>query len=120
VKSAIPPLSLSFRQRIVFGNLPGRLFSRYLHCDRLALPFATLRKPSTQSFGKAFRGQPKTRFDFALSDWESVVEVGGVGEVSHAELIEPFEWACAALATNDYVHIEFLRVHAFNAGEAQG
>jgi len=47
----------------------------------------------------------------AVSQGKRVVEVRGICEIAHAELIEPLERASAALAANDDIHFEFLRVH---------
>ena len=83
-----------------------------MHEDRLAFAFAALREPRPQAFGEALRSEAVAGFDFAGSDGERVVKVGGVGEIAHAELIEPFERAGAGFAADDHVDVEFLRVHA--------
>jgi hypothetical protein len=82
-----------------------------LHCYRLAFTFATLREPRAQTFSKALRSQTEAGFDLAIRDRQSVVEFGGVGEIAHAELIEPFERAGLGLAANHDSHIKFLCVH---------
>jgi hypothetical protein len=64
-----------------------------------------------------FGGEAEAGFELAFGDGESVVKVGGVGEVSHAELIEPVEWAGAGFAPDNDVYIEFLRVHGIEQGE---
>ena len=78
----------------------------------MAFAFAALREPRPQDFGKAFWSEAVAGFDFAGGDRERVIKVGGVGEIAHAELIEPFERAGARFAADDHVDIEFLRVHA--------
>jgi hypothetical protein len=83
-----------------------------LHYDRLTLAFASLREPCPQTFGKALRRQAEAGFDLAIRQWKSVVEIRGIREIAHAELIEPIQRAGAALAANDYIHFKFLRVHA--------
>ena len=79
---------------------------------RLAFAFSSLREPGAEPFGKAFRSQAKAGFHFAFADREGVVKLGGVGEISHAKLVEPFEGAGATLPANEHVDFEFLRVHA--------
>ncbi len=77
----------------------------------LAFAFAALCEPGGQALGEAFGSEVETGFDLAISDRKRVVEVGGVGEVAHAELIEPIERAGAGFAADDNVDGEFLRVH---------
>ena len=77
----------------------------------LAFAFAALREPGAKAFGEAFGSEAEAGFDFSVSDRKGVVKVGGVGEVAHAELIEPIERACAGFAADDDVHIKFLCVH---------
>jgi hypothetical protein len=77
----------------------------------MAVAFATLREPNGESFGKTIRTEAEAGFDFAFCDRKGVVKVGGVGEIAHAELIEPVERAGARFAADDDVDIEFLRVH---------
>ena len=78
------------------------------------LPFAlaALRQPGSQSFGEALWSQAKARFESTVSDRKGVIKFRRVGEIAHAELIQPFERAGAALAANHYVHRKFLRVHS--------
>jgi hypothetical protein len=83
-----------------------------LHYDRLTLAFAALREPCPQTFGKALRRQAEAGFDLAIRQWKCVVEIRGIREIAHAELIEPIQRAGAALAANDYIHFEFLCVHS--------
>jgi len=80
--------------------------------DGLAFAFAALREPSGQAFGKAFWGKAITGFDAAVRDGKRVVEVGGVGEISHAELVEPIEGAGFFLAEDQDVDGELLGIHA--------
>lgn len=80
--------------------------------DGLAFAFATLSEPSGQAFGEAFWGETITGFDAAVRDGKRVVEVGGVGEISHAELVEPVEGAGFFLAKDEDIDRELLGVHA--------
>src|SRR2546423_15584559 len=53
----------------------------------------------------------KAGFDFAFPDRKSVIEFSRVGEVSHTELIEPFQWTWLTLPVNQQLNLESLRVH---------
>jgi hypothetical protein len=77
----------------------------------LAFAFSSLREPSGQSLGKAFRSEPETGFHSALRDRQRVIKIRGVGKVAHAELIEPFERASSGVSPDDDLYFEFLRVH---------
>lgn len=79
--------------------------------DRLSFAFAPLRQPSGEAFGKTLRAQAKTCFQAALGYRERVVKVGRVGEISHRELIQPFEGTGAAFPTDEDFDSEFLSVH---------
>jgi hypothetical protein len=85
---------------------------------RLALAFATLCQPSGQPFGKAVRRNPKARFHFPVADRQRVVKLRGVREVTHTELIEPFQRARAALSANHDIHQKPLRVHGISLSSA--
>ena len=80
--------------------------------EGLAFAFAALGEPGGEAFGEAFGREAVAGFDAAVSDGESVVEIGGVGEIAHAELVEPIEGAGLFVAENDDVDGELLRVHA--------
>jgi len=88
-----------------------KLFSNDLHEHGLAFAFAALREPRAEAFGEAFGGEAEAGFHFSIGDGKRVIEIGGVGEVAHAELIEPIERAGAGSAADDYVYVEFLCVH---------
>src|SRR5690348_12105523 len=92
-------------------KLPENLFASDLHCYGLAFALAALREPGGEALGKTFRSEPETGFNLTISDGECVVKIGGVGEVAHAELIEPVERAGASLSANHHVDMEFLCVH---------
>ena len=77
----------------------------------LAFAFAALREPGAEAFGEAFWREAEADFDFSIGEGKGVVEVGGVGEVAHAELIEPIERAGASFAADNHVYIKFLCVH---------
>jgi hypothetical protein len=53
------------------------------------LAFATLRKPSAEAFGKALRRQAEAGFDLPVGHRKGIVEIRGIREIAHAELIEP-------------------------------
>src|ERR1700688_2684285 len=48
----------------------------------------------------------------ALADRQGVIKFGGVGEVAHAELIQPFQRTSLPCAADDQIYLELLRVHA--------
>ena len=83
-----------------------------LHDHRLAFAFAALGEPGGEACGKFFGSEAEAGFDAAVGDGQGVVEFGGVGEIAHAELIEPLERARLFLAANHDIHVEFLSVHA--------
>src|SRR2546423_3870906 len=53
----------------------------------------------------------KAGFDFAFPDRKSVIEFSRVGEVSHAELVEPFQRTWLALSANQQLNLKSLDVH---------
>jgi hypothetical protein len=88
----------------VLQNVRYELFLRDLHNDWFALTFAPLREPRCQPFGKALRSQAKAGFDSAVCHRQGIVEIGGIREIAHAELIEPIEWAGAAFTANNDIY----------------
>ena len=88
------------------------LFSRDLHDYRFTLSFTALSEPCAQTLRKSLWRQAEAGLDPPVSHGQRVVEVRGICEIAHAELIEPIERAGAALAANHDIHFEFLRVHA--------
>jgi hypothetical protein len=84
----------------------------YLDEYRLAFAFATLGKPSRETFGKTFRSEAVAGFYAAIGDRKRVVKIGGIGEIAHAELVQPIEGTGFSLAANENVDGELLRVHA--------
>jgi len=78
----------------------------------MTFAFAALGEPGGEAFGEAFGGEAIAGFDAAIGDGERVVEIGGVGEIAHTELIEPIERTGLFLAKDDDVNRELLRVHA--------
>ena len=91
-----------------------------LHHHGLSSAFPVLRQPCSESFRKAFRREPKAGFDLPIGDGEGVVKIHGIGEVAHAELVQPLERAGLRFALNHHMHIEFLRVHAFGTATGSG
>ena len=78
---------------------------------RLAFPFATLRQPGGESFRETFGSEPETCFEAAIGKGQGVVEISGIREVAHAELVQPVERTGFLLTANDDIHLKFLRVH---------
>ncbi len=103
----------TFRQSFFYSSFNNfqKLLADNLHLNGLAFAFAALREPRAEAFGKTFGGEAEAGFDFSVGDGKRVVEVGGVGEIAHAKLIEPIERAGAGGAVDDYVYVEFLCVH---------
>lgn len=99
-------------KRIPHPEIPDWLFGDDLNDHRLAFPFAALGEPGTQAFGESLGGQAKAGFEFAVGDGKGIVEVRGVGEVRHAELVKPIKGAGAARSADDDVDLELLGVHA--------
>ena len=85
---------------------------RYFDEDGLAFAFAALCEPSCEAFGKTSGGKAEAGLDAAIGDRERIVEIGGVGEIAHAELVEPVERTRLFLAEDDDIDRELLRVHA--------
>ena len=77
-----------------------------------ASPDPVLVLAAYRAFGETFGSEAVAGFDAAVGDGERVVEIGGVGEIAHAELVEPIVRAGPFLAEDDDVDGELLRVHA--------
>src|SRR5712692_7018684 len=98
-RSATPPPDSVCSWQVLRRDLPAlKLFLCHLHDYGPAFAFAALREPRGQAFGKALGRKSKTRFDLAFADRKRVVKVRGVGEIAHAELIEPIERALDAVS----------------------
>ena len=82
-----------------------------LNANGLAFTFAALGEPGGETFREAFGSEAEAGFQASVGDGESVVELGGVGEVAHAELIEPVERAGFALTVDEDIDLKFLGVH---------
>jgi len=85
---------------------------RDFDANGLSLALSPLREPSRESFGETFWREAEARLDEARGNGEGIVEFGGVGEVAHAELVQPLQGAKIALTANEDLHFEFLGVHA--------
>lgn len=85
--------------------------THHFDADRLPFPLASLRQPGGQALSKAFGRKVKSGLQAAVGNGKCVIELRGVREVAHAELVKPLERAGFALATNQYIHLKFLRVH---------
>lgn len=82
------------------------------HFYRLAFALTALRKPCCQSIGVAIGLDAKAGFDAAIGNGEHIIKFGGVGEISHAETIEPIERTRLAISGDDDFNGKFLRVHS--------
>jgi len=82
--------------------------------DGLAVAFAALREPGAQGFGEAIGFYAEACFHFAIRYWKSVVKFRGVGEIAHAEGVEPIERAGFAFTGDDDFDAKFLRVHSLS------
>ena len=80
--------------------------------DGAAFAFAALGQPSGETFRKTCGGEAIAGFDAAVGKGKSVVKIGGIGEIAHAELVEPVEGAGPFVALDDDLDRELLRVHA--------
>ena len=89
----------------------GFLEEFHFNLDGLAFAFAALGEPGGEAFGETLGGQAEAGFEAAIGKRKGVVEIGGIREIAHGELIEPFEGAWAALAADQDVDLKFLRVH---------
>lgn len=53
----------------------------------------------------------KTRLEKAFGNRERVVKLGFAGKVAHTKIVEPIEWAGAAISTYDNFDAQFAGVH---------
>ena len=97
-------------------TLTGSRVARKTRFDphRLPFAFAALRQPRRQAIGKTLWAQAKTRFNLPIGNGQSVVKFNRIGEVTHAELVQPLQRAGAALATNHNIDQKPLRVHCIS------
>lgn len=58
--------------------------------------------------------QLKARFNAAVANGQRIVKLRGIREISHAELIKPFERADSPLAFDDHIDVKFLCVHGIS------
>jgi hypothetical protein len=79
--------------------------------DGVAVPLATLGEPITEGGGETRRIDAQAGFEEAVGSGESVVELGGAGEVAHAEGVEPFERAGLSFSGDEDFRDQFSRVH---------
>jgi len=84
-------------------KIPQKLIAGDLHEEGLAFAFTRCVSHAPRPYGEAFGVEAVAGFDFAGGDGKRVIKVGGVGEIAHAKLIEPFERAGAGLAADDHV-----------------
>ena len=82
-----------------------------MNANGLAFTFAALGEPGGEAFGEAFGSEAEAGFQAAIGNRESVVELGGVGEVAHAELVEPVHRAGFTFTADEDIDLEFLGVH---------
>ena len=89
----------------------GELQACHFHLHGLPFAFAALREPGAEALGEALGRQPEACLHLPFADRQRVVKLRGVGEISHAKLIEPLQRAEAPLPAYHNVHFKFLRVH---------
>jgi hypothetical protein len=87
------------------------LRSAYFYLNGFSFALAALGKPRGESFGESVRRQAKARLHMAISGRQGVIEFSRIREITHAELIEPFQRTSLAFAANQDIDIKFLRVH---------
>jgi hypothetical protein len=56
----------------------------------------------------------------AFADWQCVIEIGGIRQIAHAELVKPLERTRAALAANYNIDMKPLRVHNISLASSAG
>ena len=83
----------------------------YGELNGLAFAFATLREPSAEAFGKALRRNAKACFHYTFGNWQSVIKLRCIGEIPHAELIEPLKGAHSTLFPSCQLDLKSLGVH---------
>ncbi len=83
----------------------------HFDADRFAFSLATLREPRREPIRKAPGGEAEAGLNAAVGGGESIVKFSGIGEIAHAELIEPLEGTGLALTANEDIDVKFLRVH---------
>jgi hypothetical protein len=66
----------------------------------LAFAFSALRQPSAETLCKALRSDAKAGFYLTFGKWQGVIKFRGIGEIPHAELIQPLQRANSPLSTN--------------------
>jgi len=110
-KNAIQRLDLIFQliEARLAHNCSREL--RYFDADAIPFTLSALRKPGSEALRKTLRSDPEAHFNRPLADWQGIVELRGIGEVAHAELIEPFQRTCSPLSLYHQLYSEFLRVH---------
>lgn len=81
------------------------------HGDGLAIGLPAFRKPFAERSGESFGIDLQAGFHLSFGNWQSVVKFGRAGEVAHAEGVQPVERTLLALAIDDRLDFQFLRVH---------
>lgn len=112
LREAASTTATEVRRQPAAGFRKPALQLRHFDEDGLAFALAALGEPGGEAFGETLGGEAVAGLDAAVGDGESVVEIGGVGEIAHAELVEPIEGAGSFVTKNDDVDGELLRVHA--------
>jgi len=88
-----------------------RLESFHFDVHRLTFAFAAFGQPVCEALGKTFGRETVAGFNAAVGERESIVKIGRVGEIAHAELVEPIERAGLSFAADEDVDRELLGVH---------
>src|SRR4030088_2105307 len=73
--------------------------------------FSALREPRSKTLRKTLRSDSKAQLNRSFAYRQRVIELHGVGEVAHAELVQPLQRASSPLCPDHQFHSEFLCVH---------
>lgn len=77
----------------------------------MTIAFSALIKPCGERGGELIGLHAEAGFKAAFASGKSVVKIGGICEIAHAETVQPFEGTRLAFISDDEIDGEFLRVH---------
>ena len=77
----------------------------------MAVTFSALIEPCGERRGELIGLHAEAGFEAAFAGRQSVVKIGGICEIAHAETIQPFERTGLAFISDDEIDGEFLGVH---------
>ncbi len=84
------------------------------HMHRFSIALAPLCEPFFERRRQMRGRDAEAGFEAAFAGGQRVVKLGGVGEISHAEGVKPFERARLALFADDEINGEFLCIHVLS------